>query len=115
MVIFEALVLHKLALARSWFGVIRKYSLDAGLIIKISGRSVMDPRAKKKLRACLVGTEGGPTVPLRNCLICGNGCCQIHTVSLRSTVRCYEQGSEWSDRSSPEEKTDWSVKKGVED
>ena len=26
-----------------------------------------------------------------------------------------EQGSEWSDRSSPEEKTDWSVKKGVED
>ena len=40
----------------------------------------------KTLRASLVETEGGPTVLSRNCLMCGNGCCQIHTVSLRSTV-----------------------------
>ena len=33
----------------------------------------------------------------------GDGAIMFHSLG---------QGSEWSDRSSPEEKTDWSVKKG---
>jgi len=33
------------------------------------------------IRACLVGTEGGATVPLGNGLIWRNGCCQFWAVS----------------------------------
>ena len=44
---------------------------------------------------CPQATEGGLTVSLRNGLIRGNGCCQIHTpfVAMRKTFHSHKANS----------------------